>query len=317
MLYQQWRDYYGRDDDDTLVVRGSTLQFNPTFDAKLIAKHLRKDSALYSAEYLSEWRDDLQSYLTRAQVEEAVARGVTVRPPDPRLAYESFCDMSDGQKDSSCISIVHKIASDSGGGEHYVQDCLIEVAAPHDTEVAVATIAGVLARYGLKDTMGDDHSRKWVIGSFRRHGIEFKRPMTIATPESPSKYMTRSDLYAETLPLFSSGQVTLLDSDGLVGQYCELERRILSSGHQRIDHPNRSGFHDDLANCTAGSLWRISQAQPEGICTLLGRDPVLARQVAAAVGASANPYNPIQLGPQGQFGERAMAQMRRAQFRGW
>ena len=37
LLYQEWKNHYGRDDDDVLVVKGTTLQFNPTFDAKIIA----------------------------------------------------------------------------------------------------------------------------------------------------------------------------------------------------------------------------------------------------------------------------------------
>jgi len=38
LLYQKWRDAYGRSDPDVLVVRGTTLQFNPLFDAKIIER---------------------------------------------------------------------------------------------------------------------------------------------------------------------------------------------------------------------------------------------------------------------------------------
>ena len=37
-----------------------------------------------------------------------------------------------------------------------------------------------------------------------------------------------------------------------------VERRLLPTGNERIDHPNRSGHHDDLANACAGALWRCS-----------------------------------------------------------
>ncbi len=53
LLYQKWKDYYGRNDDDVLVVRGTTLQFNPTFDAKIIARQIESDPQLYNAEYNS------------------------------------------------------------------------------------------------------------------------------------------------------------------------------------------------------------------------------------------------------------------------
>jgi hypothetical protein len=45
--------------DDVLVVYGTTLQFNPSFDESLIEKALAEDPERYGAEYLSKWRDDL------------------------------------------------------------------------------------------------------------------------------------------------------------------------------------------------------------------------------------------------------------------
>ncbi len=44
LLYQRWKDYYGRDDDDVLVVKGTTQQFNPLFDTKIIARQLEGTS---------------------------------------------------------------------------------------------------------------------------------------------------------------------------------------------------------------------------------------------------------------------------------
>jgi hypothetical protein len=64
-----------------LVVRGSTVQFNPSFDAKIIERDLAKDKERYAAEYLSEWRDDLSSFISRELLDAAVDRGVIVRPP--------------------------------------------------------------------------------------------------------------------------------------------------------------------------------------------------------------------------------------------
>jgi hypothetical protein len=65
LLYQRYRDYYGRDNDDVLVVYGTTLQFNPSFDESIIEKALAEDPERYGAEYLSKWRDDLSTWLSR------------------------------------------------------------------------------------------------------------------------------------------------------------------------------------------------------------------------------------------------------------
>jgi hypothetical protein len=72
LLYSKWKDHYGRNDDRVLVVRGTTLQFNPTFDAKVIERQLASDPQLYGAEYLSQWRDDLATFISRDLLEAAV-----------------------------------------------------------------------------------------------------------------------------------------------------------------------------------------------------------------------------------------------------
>ena len=105
----------------------------------------------------------------------------------------------------------------------------------------------------MTDTMGDDHAKGWVLREFARHGISFK-----ARPTG----MDRSALYLETLPLFSAGRVRLLDSKRLVSQYLALERTVLPAGGQRVNHPNRTGYHDDVANACSGAIWRVNAEKP-------------------------------------------------------
>src|SRR5262249_27753438 len=140
------------------------------------------------------------------------------------------------------------------GGALIIVDALIEVQPPFDVAQATYTIAMALRSYGLHDTMGDDYAKGWVIREFARHGITFKpRPAG----------MDRSALYLEALPLFNAARVRLLDSPKLISQFVSLERRVLpGSGHDRVDHPARSGHHDDLSNVVAGVVWRAA-AKPE------------------------------------------------------
>jgi hypothetical protein len=136
-------------------------------------------------------------------------------------------------------------------GDLAVLDCLVEVRAPFNTNEAVGQIVDVLRSYHLSSTMGDDHAKGWVIAELQRHRIGFE-------PRPPK--MDRSALYMETLPLYSAGRVKLLDVPRLVSQYTALERRLMPGGWSRIDHPNRTGYHDDLANVVAGALWRATSA---------------------------------------------------------
>jgi hypothetical protein len=108
LLYKKWQQHYGKDDDETLVVRGSTLLFNPSFDAKVIERDLANDRERYGAEYLSEWRDDLSSFISRELLEAATDRGVIVRPPMDGVDYIAGCDPSGGRGDSFTMAVAHR-----------------------------------------------------------------------------------------------------------------------------------------------------------------------------------------------------------------
>jgi hypothetical protein len=208
---------------------------------------MAEDPQAARADYLSEWRDDLSNLFQRELIEATVDDRVTVRPHDPRHRYFSFCDASSGQADSFTCAVTHM------EGDVAILDCLVEVRAPFNTAMATAQVAGVLKSYRLLDTMGDDHAKGWVVQEFARHGVTFNSRPT---------GMDRSALYLETAPLFTAGRVRLLDNKRLVSQYTQLERRVMPGGKDRIDHPNRSGHHDDLSNACAGALWRCSQEPP-------------------------------------------------------
>ena len=285
LAYERWSKYFGRDDPRTLVVHAESRQLNPTLPQSEIDEALAEDPQAAAADYLSQWRDDLATYVARNLIEAAVDVGVSVRQRDERHRYVSFVDASGGQSDSFTCAISHR------EGQVAILDCLIEVPAPFNTSAATAQVASALRSYGLASTMGDDYASGWVVAEFARNGIKFA-----ARPSG----MNRSTLYLETLPLFSAGRVRLLDNKRLVAQYATLERRTMPGGHDRVDHPNRSGHHDDLANACSGSLWRASQ----------GRQPIDHAAVLDAV-RNAPPYRPgrsaILLG----LGERALAQMQR------
>ena len=64
-------------------------------------------------------------------------------------------------------------------------------------------------------------------------------------------HIDRSTIYANAVPLFTSGRTRLLDNRKLVGQLAALERRTTAT-RDKIDHPR--GARDDLANAAAGAL---------------------------------------------------------------
>jgi hypothetical protein len=239
LLYEKWRDCYGKPDDRVLVVRGPSRTFNPTLDQREVDEAMARDPAKARAEWLAEWRDDIAAFLSRELIESAVDNGVSVRPPLPGVAYKAFCDPSGGVSDAFTMAVSH------AEGEAVILDCIVEIAAPFNPTSATGNIAKTLKEYGLTSVVGDRYAASWTIDAFAKCGIRYTH-----------SDRDRSAIYADVLPLFTSGRAHLLDNQRLVGQLANLERRTTSTGRDKIDHPN--GLHDDVANAVSGALVRAA-----------------------------------------------------------
>ena len=116
-----------------------------------------------------------------------------------------------------------------------VLDCLHETVPPFDPAAATAEIAKTLKAYGVTKVTGDRYAANWVSGEFGRNDISYE-----------ASERDRSAVYADFLPLLTSGRARLLDSPRLIGQLANLERKAGATGRDRIDHP--ANAHDDLAS---------------------------------------------------------------------
>jgi hypothetical protein len=270
LLYRVFSEHFGRDDDDVLVIRAPSIAFNPTLDERAIHRALSEDPAGAAAEWLAQFRDDVSGWATRELIEAAVDRGVRVRPPVPRVQYHSFVDASGGVSDSFTCGIAH--AEDRTA----VLDCLVEIRPPFNPDVATAQIADVLKSYRCHSTTGDRYGAQWTVSAFQRYGIRYGH-----------SERDRSAIYLDTLPLFSSGRVRLLDNARLVSQFASLERIASPAGKDRVQKPRGSG-HDDVCNSAAGalvlSLANQSWCTPEVVSRIIAesrRQRILADRRAA------------------------------------
>jgi hypothetical protein len=239
LLYDRFQNFYGKDNDDTLVVLGTAQQFNPTLDAAKIAAKIAEDPQEANAEYNSIWRDDLAGFIDRKVIEAAVDRGVAVRPPQTDIRYYAFVDNSGGRSDSFVLAIAHY--------EHergiVVLDLVKEWRPPQFTNpsVVVAEMAQIAKSYRCYYVTGDAYAAEWAVERFREVKLNYVK-----------SDLNRSGFYLASLPKFSSGQVRLVDHERLVQQFSALERRTMPGGHDNVDHPK--GGHDDLSNAVAGVL---------------------------------------------------------------
>ena len=246
ILHDKYAKHFGQDDDDTLVVLGTATQFNPILDQAEINRQVALDPELKGAEYLSQWRDDLTSFLDRVLVEAAIDKGVVTRTPKPGISYVAFTDPSGGRGDSWTAAIGHR------EGTALIIDVLFERRAPFTSDNVIDEVAGLLKSYNVHTVSGDDYGADLTVAAFRRRGITYKN-LKLGDAEGKQGKLVRSEIYLNAVGLFTSGRVRLPDNPRLVHQLISLERRAArSSGHDTVDHP--AGAHDDLANSCCGCL---------------------------------------------------------------
>ena len=245
LAYERWEKFWGQDDDDVLIVGGPSTQFNPTLPQRVVDVALARDREVAKSEWLGEWRDLESAFLSGELIRSAVDKDVAVRPPEPGRHYVGFVDPSGGRADSFTAAVAHQETSPGVNGvpgvSTIVIDALYEATPPFVALQAVANIAALFKQYRIHRITGDNYGGLWPAEAFSRHQITY-------TPAE----LSRSEIYVETIPLFTSGRVRLLDHEKLIDQFAGLRRKVQPGGREHIDHPPAA--HDDLSNAAAGAL---------------------------------------------------------------
>src|SRR5262245_5358348 len=240
-LWDAHQKYFGVDDPEILVWQAATRTMNPTVSQAYIDKKLEEDHADASAEYLAQFRTDVEAFVTIEAITACIHAGCYERAPESRHAYFAFVDPSGGSADSFTMAIGH-VEQDQA-----VLDCVRERQSPLSPEVVVEDFCATLKQYRITTAYGDNYAGMWPAYAFAKHGIKYEKADR-----------TKSQLYLAALPLINSRKVTLLDSDRMVRQLVGLERRTQWGGRDSIDHP--PGGSDDVANAVAGCLSLANRA---------------------------------------------------------
>jgi hypothetical protein len=251
LLYDKWRQNYGSvADPGILVVQGSTLTFNPTFDRARIEVAKAADPEAAEAEWMGGFRSDLADFVSAAVLERCVGPYDEI-PPLQGCRYVGFVDPSGGAKDSFCMAIAHRDRESTA----IVIDRLEEAVPPFSPEDVVRSYARVLKHYDVRSVMGDRFGGDWVRERFAKAQIGYCATTRV-----------KSDLYQNLLPLLHSGQIVLPNNARLLSQSCGLERKTRAGGRDSIDHGPQPNVHDDLSNCAAGAAWLVAhQGAPPGM----------------------------------------------------
>lgn len=130
-LYDAHREHFGKDGDPVLVWQAPTRTMNPTIAQALIDEAMAKDPASAAAEWLGQFRNDIESFISREAVEACISEGIRERAPEQSINYSAFVDPAGGSgKDSFTLAIAHKDKTTSMG----VLDCIREMKPPFSPE---------------------------------------------------------------------------------------------------------------------------------------------------------------------------------------
>ena len=199
------RHYGARGDPQILVVQGTSRDFNPTLSQRVVDRALERDRPSAEAEYLAQFRRDIESFVSREVDEACVVRDRRELQPQPGVSYVAFVDPSGGSHDAMTLAIAHR-----GIDGRVILDGIRVRSAPFSP-------AQIVASFGLLKV--PTLARVRAIGMRRVFSPTQMREYELA--EKP-----KSDIYRDSLALPNSGAVELLDDGRLINELCGLERRV-------------------------------------------------------------------------------------------
>jgi hypothetical protein len=239
VLYDSYKKYFGPDGpDDIIVAFGTSRDMNPSLPQEEIDRALERDPVANRAEFLSEWRSDVEGFIPREVVEACVGDYIEL-PPYPNINYGCFFDPASGVPDGDSLAFViaHK------DGDRAVIDVIREIKPPFNFFDVIQTELLPLCRaYRIYKIVGDNYGGELAKDPVRRAGISY---------ELAQKHT--SELYvAPLLPMLNAKKVLLPRHERAISQICSLERSALRSGREQITHPIHG--HDDIATSIAGAV---------------------------------------------------------------
>ncbi len=252
-LWNAHRDYFAKD-SDVLIWQAGTRYMNPTYSEATIKRLVARDPIVFRAEYDATFREDIENFLPLGLIQASMTRQQSL--PDPKTRYYAFVDPSGGRQDSMTLAICH------GEGEKILLDRMEERTSPFDPTQIVSEFSVLMKSFGIHSCTADRFGGIWVEDSFKKQGIKVEM-----------SDLSASDIYLEFQPLLSMGRVQLIDNPRLLLQFQMLERRCVSGGRDKVDHP--VGGHDDLANSVAGACVCVGRRGFTTLAEMEGTLPVI------------------------------------------
>jgi hypothetical protein len=228
-LYSAYKNFYGKEDPDCMVWKRSTVEMNPTYSQKTIDRLLKRDRVVFTAEYMAEFRSDIENFLSEEIIRAAQTHFQL--PPDPKVTrYFSGIDPSGGRSDSMTMAIAYRNLE----GKIIVARTE-ERKAPFNPDDVCREFAEILKAYRVHEATADRYAGIWPTAAFAKNGITIKM-----------SELDKSQIYLEVQPLFAMGKIEIPNDERTLIQFQNLERKVRAGGHDAVDHA--PGMKDDVCN---------------------------------------------------------------------
>ena len=189
VLWDTFHKHYGPNGAPlVLVAKGKTTEFNPTIPQEEIDAEIERDPIRNTAEYLAEFRSDLETPFVHEAVQAVVSTGIRERAPKHYTTYFGFVDPSGGSQDSFTLAIGHI----DHAKQTVIIDAIRENKPPFSPEAVCYEYAQLLATYRITKVIGDNYAKIWPVEQFgrfenlvraKRRTEERPLPLISRTPE--------------------------------------------------------------------------------------------------------------------------------------
>lgn len=233
-----------RERPDLLVWQASTSTMTPRIAADLLEAERAADPAYFAREYLAEFVDDLEAFLSASDVDAAVETGVRECPPVEELkaagAYVAALDASGlTGRDRFVFGIAHRsnrIRGDRSSPDSFVD--LLRAWSKAPVPLVVDEIASVCRAYGVTTIIGDQFAASFLGELLHQRGI--------ALHQKPFTRQSKIEIFLALKRALAEGTLRLLDLPEALRELRQLEAKKLSGGGYAIAAP-RGGRDDYVA----------------------------------------------------------------------
>jgi len=240
-IYQDYKQFYGKPNDDVLVFQGDTKLFNPTYSDRKLKRMKKRKPLLYQQEHLAFFRTDISSMYDPFIIDKAINYDRPLELSNREdVEYRCFVDVAGGGgKDSFAIAIGHL------EDERIIVDVVRSRHPKFNPDEVTAQYCELLKQYGISEVIGDKFSGDYGSNSFAKHYIDYEKSKK-----------TKSELYLEAESPFNTERVDLPNKELALNQLKNLVRKTRSGGKDSVD--TDTGQPEDEANVIAGVIYILT-----------------------------------------------------------